>query len=227
MKRLAICCITLGMLAVIMPPSARAGDAPWKKYFPLAKNTVWTYELTNHHSEQKRRFTVVVKGPTYVANMKRTVVILDEDQLGEHHPIGYFEDEKGFLNRFIYLEYEGSDVSFPGGQSTGERILPADLTTTRNWEDSPVVAGATSHSRYRVDSGLEIQVPAGKFSDCVLVEATVEGERALDAVLHEPTHDIFKDWYAPGVGMIRSEAYNEKFVDHPEITSELVDFHLE
>ncbi len=224
MNKIVVCIITLCTLAVITPSRARAGDAPWKKYFPLGKDTTWTYELTNSHTKQKRRFTVVAKGPLYVPEMKRTLAILDEDQLGEHHPIGYFEDEKGFLNRFVYLEYEGSKVTFPGTASSGERIMPADLIAMKSWEDSPVVAGATSHTKYRVDSGLAVQVPAGKFSDCVLVEATVEGGQALKAVAVEPMHDIFKDWYAPGVGMIRSETYNEKFVDSPELIYELVEY---
>jgi hypothetical protein len=224
-KRVLVWFSTLCALAAMIASQARAGDAPWKNYFPLGKDTAWTYELTNHHTEQKRRYHVVVKGPLFIPEMKQTLVILDEDQLGEHRPVGYFEDEKGFLNRFIYLEYEGAKITFPGTKSTGERILPPDLIVTRSWQDNPVVAGVTSHSRFRIDSGLEVQVPAGKFKDCVLVEETVEGEPALEAVTHEPAHDIFRDWYAPGVGMVRSEAYNEKFVEHPEVTHELVEFH--
>jgi len=225
MNRVVLWLSVLCMLAAMVAPQARAGsETSWKKYFPLGKDTVWTYELTNHHNERKRRYKVVVKGPLYIPEMKQTVVILDEDQLGEHRPVGYFEDEKGFLNRFIYLEYDGGKVTFPGTTSTGERILPADLIATRNWEDSPVVAGVSSHAKYRIDSGLEVQVPAGKFKDCVLVQETVDGEKSLEAAIREPTHDIFLDWYAPGVGMIRSETYNEKFVDHPELTYELIEF---
>lgn len=226
MNFLSVLIAALCTFAITVPARAGAGDAPWKKYFPTGTNTAWIYELTNHHTQQKRRFNVVVKGSVYIPEMKRTVIILDEDQLGEHHPIGYYEDDKGFLNRFVYLEYEGTNVTYPGTNSTGERILPADLIDTKTWDDSPVVIGASSHSKYQVNPGLEVHVPAGKFTNCMLVEATVEGSAALEAVSHEATHDIFKDWYAPGVGLIRSEAYNEKFIDSPEVSYELVEYHL-
>ncbi len=218
----------VGCLALWPAAVASGGDAGWKQFFPLRKDSRWTYELTNHRSRTKLRFTAVVKGPLYIPEMKRTLVIVDEDQLGEHHPVGYFEDEQGFLNRFLYLEYAGEKVTYPGTNSTPQRVLPAHPKAAKAWEDRTVVIGSQSDWQYRVKGGLKVKVAAGRFKDCILVETEVGGQKAQESAqaMHRTGQYRFKDWYAAGVGLIRSETYNEEFHDSPEVSYELVQYKL-
>lgn len=226
MKRFVTVLVILSAFSSV--PAWSADEAiGWRRYFPLGAGSSWTYALTHFRSGEKRRFTATVKGQERVAAIRQDMVIVDEDQLGEHLPIGYFEDGEGFLNRSVQLEYAGGGVVSPSTTRTGQRILPPDPGALTRWENSEILLGVRYLWRYALSRGIDVDVPAGRFRDCIVVEASGlplnEGVRTAVRPLGRYS---FKDWYAPGVGLVRSESHNDRVPDGPELAFELVEYHV-
>lgn len=224
---LLITAFLLAGIPSVGPVRAQAGGRDWAKYFPLTEKSKWVYEITNHRAGEKRRFTAEVRESIYIPQLRRTLVIIDEDQLGEHHPVGYYQDEDGFLNRFVYLEYEKGKVIFPGTNSTPQRFLSANPSAT-HWKDKNTTIGSVQTWQYRVTNGLKIKVSAGDFQDCILVEASAPGFRGDPEVAIPGVADYsFRDWYAPNVGLIRSESVSSQFGEKPEVSYELLEYQIQ
>jgi hypothetical protein len=208
-------------------PSPAEAESGWRRYFPLGAGSSWTYALKNFRSGTTRRFTATVKGSRLVEAERRSMVIVDEDQLGEHLPVGYFEDDDGFLNRFVYLEYQGDDVVAPGTASRGQRILPPDPEVRSAWQQTELLLGVRHLWNFTIRRAIAVEVPAGRFVDCLLVETT---GRSLNPSVAEATRATgqyrFLDWYAPGVGLVRSESRNTAAPETPEVVSELLRYEL-
>ena len=132
---------------------------------------------------------------------------------GERYPIVYCA-EGGFLHRVMSLEYRGESLADNGLRSGEIKFLPVDLGRASSWE------GRTNAYQLPDGSGFEVrqlhqvfvqrepvEVTAGRFEHCARVETTAihsatgpDGSAVGARVVY-----YYSDWYAPGVGLIRTE----------------------
>ncbi len=122
--------------------------------------------------------------------------------------------EGGFLDRVMSLEYRGESLEDTGLRSGELKCLPVNLGCTQTWE------GRTNAYQLADGSGFEVrqlhqvyvqkepvEVPAGHFERCVRVETTaIHSATAPDgSAVGTRIVYYYSDWYAPGVGLIRTE----------------------
>jgi hypothetical protein len=227
MKGMAALVAIVWIVSVAAPVAASDAARGWKEYFPLATGSSWSYGMTDRRSGKTQHFTAEVKGRQFVKEIGRHLVIVDETQLGEHLPVGYFEDGDGYLIRFVYLEYAGNEVISPGTQSTGHKILPPDPAQLSNWQSDELLLGIRHLWRYDLSRGVVVEVPAGSFRHCILVEASGTSRNAgVEDAMRPFGRYRFRDWYAPGVGLVRSESVNDRDPETPEIVSELLEYRV-
>jgi hypothetical protein len=112
------------------------------------------------------------------------------------------------------LEYRGGSLEDTGLRSGEARFLPLDLLATPSWEGRinayqlPDGSGFEVRQFHQVSVQPEpIHVPAGRFERCARVETTAvhsatgpDGGSVGPRVVYS-----YSDWYAPGVGLVRSE----------------------
>ena len=115
--------------------------------------------------------------------------------------------------------------------STDEKLLPAKPREDEEWEsdvqlfDLPNGAGYGMRVVSRATSTEEsVTVPAGKFEGCLLVDTTIV-PRTRTAKAEDEALSFFhyRDWYAPGVGLVKSLAISGPRSE-PMTTIELISF---
>ncbi len=193
--------------------------APFDRdFFPLAPNSHWEYAVSRYGGSERFRFAATVRSNDFHTADGRRCPIVDEQYGGttERFPIVYCT-ESGFLHRIMSLEYRGETLEDNGFRSGELKFLPTDLRHANAWE------GVTNAYRLPDGSGFEVQqlhrvlpdaervvVPAGAFARCVHVETTAihsavddHGARTGPRVTY-----YYSDWYAPGVGLVKTEQRN-------------------
>ncbi len=184
-------------------------------FFPLAPSSHWEYAVSRHGEEGVLRFVATVRPDPYRTPDGRVCPVVDEQYGAEavRYPVVYCS-EKGFLHRLMSLEYRGETLEDNGLRSGELKFLPVDLRRVSDWE------GTTNAYRLPDGSGFEVRqlhhvlprlervdVPAGAFRRCVHVETTAI-HSAIDADgAHTGPQVVlyYSDWYAPGVGLVRTD----------------------
>lgn len=189
-------------------------------YFPLAPSSRWEYRVDRRNAGPPLRYVATVQLEEFRGPNGHSCRVVDE-RYGDHpsderSPIVYCA-EGGFLHRVMSLEYRGASLEDNGMRSGELRFLPLDLVATPQWE------GRTSAYQLADGSGFEvrqlhtvfeqrepIQVPAGRFERCIRVETTaIHSATGPDGTAVGPrVVYYYSDWYAPGVGLIRTEQRN-------------------
>ena len=208
--------IALGLLAsgvscrpdVQPEPNDGTGD-----YFPLVSNARWLYSVRSDLG----RFKVEVtgRGELPLPDGRENVFVMDERNLGRSlgfavvAPVGYVKHE-GYVARVSGVDYVGSDPE------SGKLVLlglyeptwmfPEDPKPGQTWEQLTDMFGNTENRGARLGwSGkirelTSVQVPAGRFENVLEVETQY---RDASKGSLEPKV-IYRDFYARGVGLIRS-----------------------
>jgi hypothetical protein len=175
------------------PPAAQQAAPPPDPgaWFPLAVGNSWTWIDRSPQA-----------GAGAGAQKERTVLIVSRDADGF-----YVDDARGALKS-----------SRGCIQDRVRRILCAPFDTGRTWSS---IVSETSTERYRIEAtGQSVQVPAGRFEDCVVVRST---NRAGD-----DAEMVLETTYAPGVGPVRIETWavvGGKRV--PQVKAELSRYRIE
>jgi hypothetical protein len=187
-------------------------------FFPLAPQSRWEYSVSRHGGAETFRYLATVRTDDFHTADGRACPIVDEQYGGEpqRYPVVYCI-ENGFLHRVMSLEYRGETLEDNGLRSGELKFLPTDLGHVPRWE------GVTNAYRMPDGSGFEVQqshrvlprpervvVPAGEFSRCLRVETTaVHSAIDGDGTLTGPRVVFYySDWYAPGVGLVKTEQRN-------------------
>jgi DUF3108-like len=194
--------------------------APVQSFFPLVSNSRWEYVVTRQAGRERFQFIATVKQGDFTAADGQACRIVDERYTdvsgGERLPILYCA-KGGYLHRVMSLEYRGETLEDNGLRSGELKFLPTDLQHTRAWE------GWTNAYRLPDGSGFEVrqlherrpepelvEVPAGRFQDCLRVDTTAihsatgpDGQPVGPQVVY-----YYADWYAPGVGLVKTEQRN-------------------
>jgi len=193
------------------------GATPVADFFPLAPNSHWEYSVSRSPRGERFRFAATVRQDDFTAPNGRHCRIVEE-RYGDVAPDQRFPvvycAEGGFLHRVMSLEYRGESLEDNGLRSGEVKFLPTNLAQASAWE------GLTNAYRLPDGSGFEVRqlhkvyaqpepvdVPAGRFEHCARVETTAvhvaigpDGSPVGPRIVY-----YYSDWYAPGVGLVRTE----------------------
>jgi len=213
--------VLVGLLATLALGCAatvkRDRVLPSADFFPLTPSSHWEYLVSRKTDGTPLRFVATVRPDEFMGPNGHGCRIVDERYgdrpTGERTPIVYCT-EGGFLHRVMSLEYRGESLEDNGLRSGELKFLPVNLASAHSWE------GHTNAYKLPDGSGFEVrqlhqvylqsepvEVPAGRFEHCVRVETTaIHSATAPDGSPVGPRIVYYySDWYAPGVGLIRTE----------------------
>jgi hypothetical protein len=212
-RTLALCLI----LAACSPgtPEVAAGAAA-QEYFPLVKGAHWVYRV-DFGGLRRGEIEIVGQGVRSVAGLEGDVFINDEVIDGKAvgfadvAPVGYMTVE-GYLGQISGLDYdEKGGVRVLAGEDP-KRILPIEPKQGATWEETsrmfelPEGGGGVTRWSRRIELRESLEVPAGTFRDVLMVESKYWD----DDVSEEQPLMRFEDYYARGVGLLRSVTFNEQ-----------------
>jgi uncharacterized protein DUF3108 len=223
---LRVALIGVGMLAMVgtgCTPAVRrdrGGTIRAADFFPLTPSSRWEYLVTRRTDGAPLRFVATVRADEFMGPNGHGCRIVDERYgdrpAGERSPIVYCA-EGGFLHRVMSLEYRGESLQDNGLRSGEVKFLPTNLAATRTWEGRtnayqlPDGSGFEVRQLHQVFTQAEpVDVPAGRFEHCARVETTaIHSATSPDGTATGPRVVFYySDWYAPGVGLIRTEQRN-------------------
>ena len=187
------------------PATGVAGDA----YFPMVAGARWLYSLRSDLG--RLEVEVTARGEMPLPGAGGAVFVMDERNLGpdlgfaETAPVGYVVEE-GYVARIAGLGYDASGHLRLLGQDQPTRILPLEPTPGHRWGQetqlfrTPDGGGARLGWTGEVKTLTPLSVPAGRFEEVVELETLYrdasQGEIAVNV--------IYRDYYARGVGLVRS-----------------------
>lgn len=229
------------VLVVLGAAMSGCGLAPLRTrartdFFPLAPQSRWEYVVNRRAGRDTFRFVATVRPDDFQTADGRSCRVVDE-QYGdvgetERFPVVYCVED-GFLHRVMSLEYKGETLEDNGLRSGELKFLPTDLRDAGAWE------GVTNAYRLPDGSGFEVDqlhrvvpepervvVPAGDFPGCLRVETTAIHSAVSDSGVHTGPRVIYyySDWYAPGVGLVKTQQRNTD--DAVVATIELVQYDI-
>jgi hypothetical protein len=195
--------------------SERAPGVAANEYFPLVTGARWRYKLALDTGDGE--IEVVARGDSAVEGLPGVAFIMDEHALdaaalgiAEVGPTAYVARD-GFLCRYTGLDYRSpTELRMLGGEDPA-RVMPIGAAAGAEWTHSTRLLqqpenGGGGLIRWTGRTSLipELVVPAGAFKDVLLVETeyfdpSVNADQALLS---------FQDYYARGVGLLRSVTKN-------------------
>jgi hypothetical protein len=196
-------------------PTARAPGAASAEFFPLVKGARWVYKLDLVVTQTE--IEVVGKGQSDIDGLKGGAFVMDERTLGQNFgmaPVGptAYVAEDGFLARYSGMDYAQPDHLKMLGAEDPTRVIPLGATPGSEWTNEtrlmqqPEGGGGLIKWTGRTKRSDPVTVPAGTFSDVILVESeywdpSIDSEKPLIS---------YQDWYARGVGLLRSVTKNSR-----------------
>src|SRR5258706_564796 len=220
--------LLLGIASCASAPPPHANGAAGREYFPLLPGAHWLYEL---HTGPFSHTTldVTARGERPVRGSETGIFVVEERAAGQLfglEPSGLvgFRVADGYMTRVPALELGADGVVRVFGRD-GVMVLPLDPQPGQRWTDRVEVfdhtPGESAQSwTARIENVGRLHVPAGTFDDVIVVRSE-QWDRGWRE--NEPLHS-YEDYYARGVGLIRSVAHNHtRWLPIAEIEQELVE----
>lgn len=188
------------------PASGEAGGS----YLPLVEGARWRYAISTQQGGLE--IEVTGQGERELSGAGRRVFVMDERNLGpslgfdEVAPVGYVV-EQGFVARIEGIGYDRQGGLRELGQDAPTRLLPLDPKPGDRWEQSnhlfgtPEGGGASLAWSAAITALTELDVPAGSFADVIEVVTTYYDD--FPTIDPEPKV-VYRDYYARGVGLVKS-----------------------
>lgn len=235
--------IACGSLKLGPGPRAREPDRtasiPVETYFPLSDRSQWTYRVQDFVKKLTYLSRVRVHGRQFIEALHREGISVEERYssfgpggpfiLEELEPMLYFR-ENGFLNR-ILLTYQAGKV-VPASGSGDSKFLPEVLANGTSWSSSAEAfhvgdLGFQVSFQHVVSIEHEtVKVPAGSFESCVRVDtSSSEGPESG----YRPGEELvfyYSDWYAPGVGLVRTQQWDDVKHQQERTRIELMEYSI-
>lgn len=185
-------------------------------YFPLDKGLSWRYQITNTARQEQGFYSVANLGTTEVAGETATIRRADDghDYYLVRKPGGIYRYASRTLfetepdideppRMVLPLPYRGDAERRWSARTISyviHRIGPSTVTSVNNPLQSFVM-------NYRVVAdGETVEVPAGRFEDCLLVVGEATLKMFTDPLTgFEDVPIMTREWYAPGVGLVKLE----------------------
>lgn len=197
--------------------SARAPGSAANEYFPLVSGAHWRYKLALEVGATE--IEVVARGDQAVEGLAGVAFVMDEHALdagslgiAEVGPTAYVARD-GFLCRYTGLDYLAPNHLKMLGEEDPTRVMPLGGHTGSEWSNETRLMqqpenGGGGHikwtGRTRVLETLE--VPAGQFRDVLVVET----EYWDPSIRADGPLIAYEDFYARGVGLLRSVTNNAR-----------------
>ena len=220
--------LLLGIASCASAPPPHANGAAGREYFPLLPGAHWLYEL---HTGPFSHTTldVTARGERPVRGSETGIFVVEERAAGQLfglEPSGLvgYRVADGYMTRVPALELGADGVVRVFGRD-GVMVLPVDPQPGQRWTDQVAVfdntPGESAQSwTARIENVGRLHVPAGTFDDVIVVRSE-QWDRGWRE--NEPLHS-YEDYYARGVGLIRSVAHNHtRWLPIAEIEQELVE----
>jgi len=195
--------------------SMRAPGVAANEYFPLVPGAHWRYKLALEIGNGE--VEVVARGDSAVEGLPGLAFIMDEHALGaealgivEVGPTAYVARD-GFLCRYTGLDYRSPEQLRMLGGEDPARVMPLGAAPGASWTNETRLleqpengGGGLIKWTGRTKLVAELAVPAGAFKDVLLVETEYwDPSVSPDAPLLS-----YQDFYARGVGLLRSVTKN-------------------
>jgi hypothetical protein len=194
-------------------------------FFPLAPDSVWTYQVKSKSQHNTYVVTDKALGEKYVPSLNITGAVVEEYynlDRGGTRPIVYIT-RNGYWTRFSGLDYSKEDIQAPAwGRSEEGEFMPATLMPGINWKSQIFPFGHMPGSfdirqlHHTFFEPADIVVPAGHFTGCMRIETEAMYEGGSYAKMGKPPRLVYEDYYAPHVGLVKTLAL-EGTVHGPEV----------
>jgi hypothetical protein len=204
--------LPIGIASCASAPPPHAPGRGSREYFPLEQGGHWSYELSTGPFSAITLMEVTSRGPHEERDSDEALFLMEEKLSGRVYglePAGLvgYRVADGYLTRIpaVSLGDDGR-VRIFGGDAMS--FLPVDPSPGQTWTDrSEVFRESGSASQLwtaEVEAVGSMRVSAGRFDDVIVVRSS-QWDPEWDAT--KPLHS-YEDYYARGVGLIRSVSRN-------------------
>lgn len=232
MGRLTLILFCLSVLAACDKPAS-------DDYFPLHQGLRWEYELSIEHPERLDSKSLVIETLGQVSLKEETVSIRATSDGTDYYLAQRADGIYRVAKRSLVESEPRLDASprmvlpLPIAQAKGKTwsTISQPYLIERVYEGMDVMTAdmlqfPMTYSVLSLDETVEVS--AGSFSHCILVEGQTDLSLYADARTGNTTVPITtREWYAPGVGLVkleREEPLNTDVYKGGKITMELVRF---
>jgi len=228
----AVSALTLCLLLVACGQQPPAGSEPaGENYFPMVPGARWLYSL--HSSLGEIEVEVTARGDMPLSRDRGDVFVMDERNLGaslgfvEVAPVAYVLTPM-YVGRISAVDYGPSGSLRLLGQDEPTWILPLDPKPGHSWGqktalfETPEGGGAQLGWNSEVKPRTTVTVPAGRFEDVVEIETLYRD--ASDGEVE--TEVVYRDYYARGVGLVRSVTEDPSGDATHRIEQVLLEYHF-
>jgi hypothetical protein len=208
------CAVMMAPLAGCNRKVAHYNPALAHAFFPLAPDSVWTYRVNSKSQKATYVVTDKVLGVKYVPSLNVTGQVVEEYynlDRGGSRPIVYV-NKNGYLSRLSGLEYSKDEIQAPAwGRSEEGQFMPALMTPDVSWNSTIFPFGhmegafdikQAHHTIFETD---EVVVPAGHYAGCIRIDTLATYEGGSFAKSKRNSSLLYRDWYAPNVGLVKTE----------------------
>ncbi|MGH7840292.1 MAG: hypothetical protein ACREQT_02070 [Candidatus Binataceae bacterium] len=208
------CGFSLGLISGCQRSSAHYNPALAGTFFPLAPDSTWTYRIQSKSQKSTYVITDKVLGVKYVPSLNVTGQVVEEFynlDRGGSRPIVYVSKD-GYLSRLSGLEYAKDDIQTPAwGRSEEGEFMPARMVPDVSWNSTIFpfghIGGAfvIKQAHHTAFEPSDVTVPAGKFTGCMRIDTIANYEGGSFAKSKKASKLLYRDWYAPNVGLVKTE----------------------
>jgi len=223
--------LALALVSGCRPETVPASGEEAESWFPLVTGARWVYRLHTDYGGLK--VEVVARGPMAIHGDGRVVFVMDERNEGpdlgfvETSPVGYVVEE-GYVSRYPGVDYASDGELRLLGRDEPTRLLPLKPEPGQAWTQhhslfaTPEGGGGQLGWQAHVTSKPELRVPAGTFHDVLVVYSSYSNESPYE---HGETKPVFyEDYYARGVGLIRSVTRDTEGGSERVVEQELLEY---
>ncbi len=222
--------LSLWLVAGCSEPSGpfAPGEAALE-FFPMVEGARWLYRVDLGIGETE--LEVVARGLRDVQGLDGPVFIMDEINRGQSFgmarlaPTGYVI-AGGRIRRYTGLDYtESGEIQLLGGEDAAI-LLPHHVRGSHTWSEEtrmfelPEGGGGQARFEGHTEMLAALEVPAGRFEDVLLVR-TLYWDPDIDSA--GPLMS-YEDYYARGVGLLRSVTRNEQDASAQMVEQRLLHF---
>lgn len=232
MGRLTLILFCLSVLAACDKPAS-------DDYFPLHQGLHWEYQVTIEHPERLDTKQLMIESMGQTSLKEETVSIRTTSDGTDYYLAQRTDGIYRVAKRTLVESEPRLDASprmvlpLPIAQAKGKTwsTISQPYLIERVYEGMDVMTAdmlqfPMTYSVLSLDETVEVS--AGHFSDCILVEGQTDLSLYADARTGNTTVPITtREWYAPGVGLVkleREEPLNTEVYKGGKITMELVRF---
>jgi hypothetical protein len=211
MKTTGIVAALILSLSLLMAGNVR-GDELSESYFPLKAGMRWEYNVMSGQGGPQK-LIITNLAPREVNGVKVTP---RKWEMGGASFIELMEKDDSGIYR--YAE-QGAENQPPVMITPKEYHLKFPVTQGSSWNMTTRLDNNTVKVSLTVESvSDEVTVPAGTFKDCLEIKQVGENAAGASVLAYE--------WYAPGVGIVKSMANIKKKSPEGKITTETRTYQL-